>query len=77
MLLYTTLETLHCLWPVKVVGNTELLVPLQDLTEPKRMIIGISCVLHAQVCAGSLGYLVGSYLWVQLWILGGDLAAGA
>ena len=34
-------------------------------------------ILHAQVCAGSLGYLVGSYLWVQLWILGGDLAAGA
>ena len=22
--------------------------------------------IHAQVCAGSLGYLVGSYLWVQL-----------
>ena len=33
--------------------------------------------IHAQVCTGSLGYLVGSYLWVQLWILGGDLAAGA
>ena len=33
--------------------------------------------VHAQMFTRSLGYLIGSYLWVQLWILGSDLAASA